>query len=66
METVHLLCKRQGFKTWMLSLGQEEPLEKGMETQSGIPAWKTPWTEEPGGGGVTVHVVAKSQTRLSD
>ena len=31
------------------SLGQEDPLEKGMATHSSILAWRTPWTEEPGG-----------------
>ena len=31
------------------SLGQEDPLEKGMATYSSILAWRTPWTEEPGG-----------------
>ena len=30
------------------SLGQEEPLEKEMETHSSTLAWKIPWTEEPG------------------
>ena len=30
------------------SLGQEDPLEKGMATQSSILAWGIPWTEEPG------------------
>ena len=34
--------------TWVPSLGQEDPLEKGMATKSSIPAWRTPWTEEPG------------------
>ena len=34
-----------------------------MATRSRILAWRIPWTEEP--GGVTVHVVTKSQTRLS-
>ena len=29
------------------SLGQEAPLEKGMETHSNVLAWKMPWTEEP-------------------
>ena len=29
-------------------LGQEDPLEKGMETHSNILAWRIPWTEEPG------------------
>ena len=31
------------------SLGQEEPLEKGMATHSSILAWGILWTEEPGG-----------------
>ena len=31
------------------SLGQKDPLEKGMATRSGILAWRIPWTEEPGG-----------------
>ena len=30
------------------SLGQEDPLEKGMATHSTILAWKIPWTEESG------------------
>ena len=30
------------------SLDQEEPLEEGMATHSSIPAWKIPWTKEPG------------------
>ena len=35
-------------ETWVQSLGQKGPLEKGMATHSSILAWKTPWTEEPG------------------
>ena len=35
-------------KTWVQSLGQEDPLEKGMATYSSILAWRIPWTEEPG------------------
>ena len=31
------------------SLGQEEPLEKEMETHSSTLAWKILWTEAPGG-----------------
>ena len=27
----------------------EDLLEEGMETHSSIPAWRIPWTEEPGG-----------------
>ena len=37
----------QEMQVW--PLGQEDPLEKEMATHSKIPAWKTPWTEEPGG-----------------
>ena len=36
-------------ETWVGSLGQEEPLEKEMETHSSILAWEIPRTEEPGG-----------------
>ena len=36
-------------ETWVQSLGLEDPLEKGMATHSSIPAWRIPWTEEPGG-----------------
>ena len=36
-------------ETWVRSLGQEDPLEKGMTTHSSILAWKIPWTEQPGG-----------------
>ena len=34
--------------TRVLSLVQEDLLEKGMATHSSIPAWRIPWTEEPG------------------
>ena len=30
------------------SLGQEDPLEKGMATHSSILAWRISWTEDPG------------------
>ena len=30
------------------SLGQEDPMEKGMATHSSILAWRIPQTEEPG------------------
>ena len=36
-------------ETWVKSLGQEDPLEKGTAIHSSILAWETPWTEEPGG-----------------
>ena len=35
-------------ETQVPSLGQEDPLEKGMETHSSILAWGIPWTGEPG------------------
>ena len=38
-------------------------MEKEMATQVSTLAWKIPWMEEPK---VTVHGVAKNQTRLSD
>ena len=36
-------------ETLVLSLGQEDPLEKGRATHSSILAWKILWTEEPDG-----------------
>ena len=36
-------------KMGILSLGQEDPLEKEMSTYSSILAWEIPWPEEPGG-----------------
>ena len=47
-------------ETQVQSLGQEDPLEKGMATHSSILACRIPWTEEPGG----VHGVTKTQTWL--
>ena len=35
-------------ETWIKSLGREDPLEKGMATNSSILAWRIPWAEEPG------------------
>ena len=35
-------------ETWVLSLGWEDLLGKGMATQSSVPAWRIPWTEKPG------------------
>ena len=34
---------------WVQSLGQEDPLEEGMATHSGILVWRILWTEEAGG-----------------
>ena len=36
-------------ETWVRSLGQEDPLEKGMTTLSNILSWRIPWTEALGG-----------------
>ena len=36
-------------QAWVQSLGQEDPMEEEMATQSSILAWKIPRTEEPGG-----------------
>ena len=33
---------------WVRSLGQEDPLEKGLATHSNILTWNIPWREEPG------------------
>ena len=35
-------------ETWVRFPVQEDPLEKGMATQSSVLAWRIPWTEEPG------------------
>ena len=37
------------WETWVQSLGQEDPLEKGMATHSSVLTWRIPGTEEPGG-----------------
>ena len=34
------------WEIWVRSLGQEDPLEKGMATDCRILAWRIPWTEE--------------------
>ena len=36
-------------ETQVSFLGWEDPLEKEMAIHSSIPAWRIPWTEEPGG-----------------
>ena len=35
-------------ETWVRSLDQEDPLEKGMAICSSILAWRIPWTEDTG------------------
>ena len=51
-------------ETWVRSLGQEDPLEKKMETHPRILVWEIPWTEEP--GGLQSMRLQKSQTQLSN
>ena len=46
------------------SLGWEDTLGKGMAACSGILAWKSPWSEEP--GRLLSAEVTKSWTRLRD
>ena len=36
-------------KTWVRSLGCEDPLEEGTAVHSSILAWRIPWIEEPDG-----------------
>ena len=47
-------------ETQVRSLGWEDPLKKGMATNSSILAWRIPQTEEPG------RLQSQSQTRVSD
>ena len=51
-------------ETQVQSLGQEDPLEKEMATDSGTLAWKIPQMEEP--GGLQSMGVTKSWTQLSN
>ena len=53
------------WETWVWSLGQKDPLEKGMATHSSILASRISWTEEPGELHI-VHRVSKSWTPLND
>ena len=46
MQTIKNLSATQ--EPWVRSLGWEDPLEKGMATQSSILAWEISWTEKPG------------------
>ena len=46
-------------ETCIQSLGQEDPLKKGMATHSNTLAWRVPWAEEPGR-------IVKSETQVSE
>ena len=61
-------------ETQILSLGQEDPLEKEMATHSSILDWRIPWTDDPGGlhsmglqrvGHKELHCVAFSSLHFS-
>ena len=49
-------------QSWVQSLRQEVPLEKGMAPHSSTLAWKLPWTEKPGG---LQSIGSQSWTQLS-
>ena len=58
-------------ETRVQSLGQEDPVEEEMATQSGILAWEIPWTEKPGGvqsmgSQRAQHDLAIKQTRTKE
>ena len=57
-QTVKNLSAMQ--ETWVRSLGQEDPLEKGMASHYSILAWRIPWTAEPGRLQTTVHRVQET------
>ena len=42
-------------ETWVPSLGGEDPLEKGMATDSSILAWRIPWTAWSEGSQIVGH-----------
>ena len=50
-------------ETQVRSLGQDDPLEKGMATHASILAWRIPRTEEPG---QLQSMGLQSWTQLSD
>ena len=49
-------------ETQVRSLGGEDALEEKMATHSGIPAWRIPWTEEPG----RLQSMGLQESRLSN
>ena len=51
-------------ETWVLSLGWEDPLEKGMATHPSILVWRIP--TDRGAWRASAHGVAESQTGLSN
>ena len=45
----NLLASAGDIELWVQFLSQEDPLEEGRLTHCSIPAWRIPWTKEPGG-----------------
>jgi len=45
----NLPVMQETHKMRVRSLGQQDPLKQEMATHSSFLAWRTPWTEEPGG-----------------
>ena len=54
---------RETQEMWVQSLGWEESLEYEIATCCSILAWKTPWTEKPGG---LESMGSQNWTRLRD
>ena len=50
--------------TWVISLGQEDPSEKGMAIHSSILAWRSPKTEEPDEPQSCGHKVVSTTTSM--
>ena len=53
-------------ETGIQSLGQEDPLQKGIATHSRILVWRIPWTEEPGGLQSMGHKESDTTERLNN
>ena len=75
LRSLDLITRAEGLPWWLSSKestcnagdaglipGSGRSLEEGVATHSSILAWRTPWTEEP--GGLQSISVTKSQTRL--
>ena len=61
-QTVKKLPAEKETQVW--SMGQEDPLEKGMATHSNTLAWKIPWTEQR--GRLQGHGISRSHSRPSN
>ena len=50
---------------WVQTLGQEEPLEKGMATYSSVLAWRIPWQKSPAGLSPWSHTESDTTEQLT-